>query len=318
MSKWGKSDQSVTANSTTTAETTSGAPIGTYTLVHGGNGVMGPNSHFGNTSAGSRASIDAAMYGNTTVGAFINNQAVGIFAVNAAMMQSSGGGIQLGKIKFGGSGYASNAAVTLTVVNGGSGATANSTVVGGRATTLTANQAGTGYIVAPTATFAAPAAINLDANSTGVGANVILVATANSLFLAGDRLKYNVPTGNTAIPGLAGNSYYYVTFANTTALALSSTVSGANLTISANGSTTEIHTIQGDTATGYFDVSSAFPQVTHAGWVIRREGTGGRAGRVHYETLVAMGSIGVNTATSTGVYGPANTVTSNTVTDAIV
>lgn len=32
-------------------------------------------------------------------------------------------------------------------------------------------------------------------------------------------------------------------------------------------------------------------KVTHAGWVLRREGTGGRAGRVTYETLVAMGSI---------------------------
>jgi len=31
--------------------------------------------------------------------------------------------------------------------------------------------------------------------------------------------------------------------------------------------------------------------VTHAGWVIRKEGSGGRAGRVQYETLVAMGSM---------------------------
>jgi len=31
--------------------------------------------------------------------------------------------------------------------------------------------------------------------------------------------------------------------------------------------------------------------VSHAGWVLRTEGTGGRAGRVQYETLVAMSSI---------------------------
>lgn len=30
----------------------------------------------------------------------------------------------------------------------------------------------------------------------------------------------------------------------------------------------------------------------HAGWSLRTEGTGGRAGRVFYETLVAMGSMG--------------------------
>jgi len=31
--------------------------------------------------------------------------------------------------------------------------------------------------------------------------------------------------------------------------------------------------------------------VAHAGWVLRTEGTGGRSGRVHYETLVASSSI---------------------------
>ena len=31
--------------------------------------------------------------------------------------------------------------------------------------------------------------------------------------------------------------------------------------------------------------------ISHAGWVVRTEGSGGRAGRVHYETLVAMGSM---------------------------
>lgn len=31
--------------------------------------------------------------------------------------------------------------------------------------------------------------------------------------------------------------------------------------------------------------------VAHAGWVLRKEGTGGRAGRVHYEVLVAGSSI---------------------------
>lgn len=36
---------------------------------------------------------------------------------------------------------------------------------------------------------------------------------------------------------------------------------------------------------------SANPHGGHAGWVIRTAGTGGRAGRVHVETLVAMGSM---------------------------
>lgn len=36
---------------------------------------------------------------------------------------------------------------------------------------------------------------------------------------------------------------------------------------------------------------TANPHGGHAGWVLRTEGTGGRAGRVHIETLVAMGSM---------------------------
>jgi hypothetical protein len=38
------------------------------------------------------------------------------------------------------------------------------------------------------------------------------------------------------------------------------------------------------------EVASAYG-VAHAGWVLRTEGTGGRAGRVFHETLVAMNSI---------------------------
>lgn len=36
--------------------------------------------------------------------------------------------------------------------------------------------------------------------------------------------------------------------------------------------------------------TAAESAITHAGWVLRTEGTGGRAGRVQYETLVAMNS----------------------------
>jgi hypothetical protein len=39
------------------------------------------------------------------------------------------------------------------------------------------------------------------------------------------------------------------------------------------------------------NTSSESDKVTHAGWVLRTEGTGGRSGRVQYETLVAAGSM---------------------------
>lgn len=58
--------------------------------------------------------------------------------------------------------------------------------------------------------------------------------------------------------------------------------------------------VYGNYAAGQFGVSvgemaavreAAAARPAHAGWVLRKEGTGGRAGRVHIETLVAMKSI---------------------------
>lgn len=414
---WGQNDQSVTANSTTTKETSKGAPIGVWNKTRGPlNTPMDSNSHFGNTSPGSRANVDVNLYGNTTMGAFIPNIATGVFAVNAAMLGTTGGGIELGRVVNSGSGYSANAAVTLTVVSGGSGATANATVVNGHVTALNANQAGTGYMAEPTVTIAAPTALNVSANNTsfeptgsnsnfsantnGVTTNtfiviatanttflpnakvlytvpagntalsplvgntyywvafsnttvvslaqslasaqantpvntlnpgatamtgelalaydVILLSTANSLFVPGDQLYYGVPTGNTAVPPLSPNTWYYVVFSNTTSLAISATSGGPNIAFTPSFTGTQTHTLTGVTATGVFDVSSAVPQVTSAGWVFRTEGSGGRAGRVQYETLVAMHSIGVNGTTSTGVYGAASTSTSNATVDAII
>lgn len=90
MPLWGRNDQSVTANSTTTKETSTGAPMGTWALVKGDqvNRTDGANAHFGNTSAGSRASVDVAMFGNTTANAFIYNAKVGVFGYDAAETQA--------------------------------------------------------------------------------------------------------------------------------------------------------------------------------------------------------------------------------------
>ena len=314
MPLWGRNDQAVTANSTTTKETSNGAPMGTWALVKGDqvNRVDAANAHYGNTSAGSRAGVDVAMFGNTTMGAFLPNVAVGVFGVDATEIGVSGGLATL-TVTSGGSGYGANAVVTVTFANGTTNTSyANSTVGttgtnAGRVTALTANI--TTVIVGgnPAVTVAAPSAINITANTTGVSntADTILVTSANSKWQVGDRLYYTVPTNNTAITGLTGNSYYYVTFANSTAIAVSATSGGTNANIAETRiGAGEVHTITGDTAAGYATLGGgANKGVAHAGWVLRTEGQGGRAGRVQYETLVAMGSLGAQTAS----YGTAAT-----------
>ena len=307
MPLWGRNDQAVTANSTTTKESSNGAPIGTYALAKGDqvNRTDGANAHYGNTSIGSRAYSDSNMFENTSIGAFQANMAIGVFGVDATEMGFNSGPLGLARVTYGGTGYSANATVTITVTNGGSGAVinafANTTAgYGGKITALNVSSNGSGYINDPILTISAPSALNIIANTTGVSntADVLLLATANSRFQAGDRLYYGVPTGNTAIPNLVGNTFYYVTFANTTALAVSATKGGTNVDIATTVAVAgETHTLTGDTATGIVIARGAKNGgVAHAGWVLRKEGTGGRAGRVHYETLVAMGSLGAQTA----------------------
>lgn len=72
---------------------------------------------------------------------------------------------------------------------------------------------------------------SVTANTAGVNAaaDVILLSTANSKIITGDNLFYTVPSGNTPIAGLFGNTNYYVSFSNTSAFALSATPGGANI-----------------------------------------------------------------------------------------
>lgn len=312
MSLWGRNDQAVTANSTTTRETSNGAPIGTAALVKAGGGA---NAHFGNTSAGSRAATDVNLFGNTTISAFVTGAAVGVFGVDTTEMSFTGGSTNgVYRVTSGGSGYNANAVVTLTFANGVSNvsaanSTANTTGNAGRITALTSNVTIANIATIPVLTIAAPSAINITANSTGFSntTDTLVISTANSRFQVGDRVFYSVPAANTPIAPLTGNAFYYVSFTNTTTIALSATSGGANIDITDTRVTAsgETHTVRGDTATGLLEPSGAkLGGVPHAGWVLRTEGTGGRAGRVQYEVLVAMGSLG---AQSAGFGTPATT-----------
>ena len=212
MALFGKKDESITANDVTTVVTTEGAPIGTWALVKGGKArTGGANAHFGNTSASSRANVDVNMFGNTTMSAFVNNMAVGVFAVDRTEIGVNGGPILEGQLSFNGSGYFANAAVTLTVVNGGSSgvvnAHANST---GRIDDLKVSTAGSGYKVAPLAAIDPPAAQTFNSNTalfetvtfnsnTGVDNANDFITISSNRFVNGDIVAYTVSAGNTAL-----------------------------------------------------------------------------------------------------------------------
>ena len=240
----------------------------------------------------------ALLFGNTTVGAFVAGEAVGQFGLDVNEVSLAVANVSVAQyvITSGGSGYGANAAVTVANTTGGANTlAANSTQTLGRITAVTANATIQGYTSRPAVTIAAPASINIVSNTAGFSntADAFLVATANSKFAVGDRIFYGVPTNNTAIAPLTSNTFLYVQAANTTAIKLATAPNGdaINLTDARNLSSPETHTITGDTATAEAVLTGfgAIDGAAHTGWVLRTVGSGGRAGRVQYETLVAMG-----------------------------
>jgi hypothetical protein len=240
-----------------------------------------------------------ALFGNTTIGAFVAGEAVGQFGLDATEIRVSGNAaVQQYIITNPGSGYGANAAVTVANSSGGSNTTAaNSTQTLGRITAVTANIVIAGYttLVAPAVTIAAPASINIVSNTAGFSNtnDTFLVTSANSRFAVGDRIFYGVPTGNTPLAPLTGNTFFFVQAANTTTIKLATAPNGAaiNLTDTRNLASPETHTIVGDTATAVSELTEVgyTKGAAHTGWVLRTTGTGGRAGRTQYETLVAFG-----------------------------
>ena len=253
-----------------------------------------------------------ALFGNTTIGGLVANKAVGQFGLDATEIRVSGNAaIQQYIITSSGSGYGANAAVTVANSAGGSNTVAaNSSVTLGRVTAVTANVTIAGYntaLGAPAVTIAAPVAINIVSNTAGFSntLDTFIVSSANSRFQVGDRLYYAVPAGNTAIAPLTANTFYYVQAANTTTLKLTATPNGTaiDLTDTRNLSSPETHTIVGDTATAVAELTEVgyTKGAAHTGWVLRTVGSGGRAGRVQYETLIAFGGNFSNDATDDAI-----------------
>jgi hypothetical protein len=235
----------------------------------------------------------AALFGNTTVGAFTAGEAVGQFGLDATEIRVSGNAaVQQYIITNAGSGYAANAAVSVANTTGGANTlAANSTVATGRVTAVTANATISGYTSAPAVTIAAPAAQSFNANSAVTNAtDAIAITTANSFFLAGDKVTYTVATGNTALTNLTSGGTYYIKTSNTTAVTLTTAPNGDTIDLT-KGLTETGHSLTGETATAVAELTEVgyTKGAAHTGWVLRTVGTGGRAGRVQYETLVAMG-----------------------------
>ena len=185
----------------------------------------------------------------------------------------------------------------------GDTATATATVsAAGKVTGVSITAVGSDYQSVPAVTIAAPATETLDLTDTSVAIladDEIVVASAfYSKIETGDAVTYSKGSGGTAIAGVAEGTVYLIKSGTSNKISLATSeynaTTGVKIDLTAVAAGGTAHTLIGvsPTATAVFGLGEDTGGLNaHIGWVKKTVGTGGRAGRVTYETLVAGSSI---------------------------
>lgn len=190
-----------------------------------------------------------------------------------------------------GTGYANNDTVTVQT---GTGTKAILTVTTGAANTSVASLALTNrgsYTVNPAQSVVATA--NTTGNGTGLTVDLTLRAKIIAIANAGQ--YYAVPSTLVANP-VTGGGGTGLTVDLSFGLDSTKVVQGGYNYTSAPTPTAIGNSVFGTVVMGARPGGGT--AISHSGWVVKREGTGGRAGRVTYETLVATGSLAGDSAST--------------------
>lgn len=208
------------------------------------------------------------------------------YGVDATEAQAGGDNIVDVNVVSGGARYLETPAVSFA----SGSATATATIAGGAVTAIAVTGGGSGYASAPVVTVAKP---RRTIPTTGVNTTTETITYNTHGLNNDDAVKY-FNGGGTSITNLtSGNTYYVVNKAANT-FQISSTLGGAPEDLGGTGNNAQYFEIQAtaDQATAVAELGSGEPgAIVSPGWVLRTEGTGGRAGRVQYETLVAGRSL---------------------------
>lgn len=218
-----------------------------------------------------------------------------VYGVDVSEIQAGGANVTSVMVQSAGTKYKEAPAVTFST--GSAAATAY--VSGGAVANVTLTATGNSYSSVPTVTIGAPF-ITFDGSSAGVvSAAANTIAYTGHLFATGDAAVYSKGAGGTVITGLTDASTYYIIKIGANAIALASSLANATANtqvditaVGAGSAHTLTLTSGAATAVASLGVgTSVESKAAHAGWVKKTVGTGGRAGRIQYETLVAMGTI---------------------------
>ena len=188
----------------------------------------------------------------------------------------------------GGARYLEAPAVTFSG-GGGSSAAATASISGGAVSAIAVTNVGSAYTSAPTVAVAKPRrTIPTSGVTTGTDT---FAYTAHGLN-AGDVLVYNNGGGSSAT-GLTSGTTYYVIASGLTANAfkVSATDGGSTVDISGTGNNAQYFEIFAVVNRATAEASRGTgPSSASKGWVNRVVMTGANAGRIQYETLVALSS----------------------------
>ena len=191
----------------------------------------------------------------------------------------------------GGSSNVGNNSQTLT----GTTATATATVSGGIVTGITVTAGGSDYQSTPTVTVEAP---KMTIPTSAVNASSNVITFADHGLSDTDQITYNQVGGGTLMTNVTDGQTVFVRDKTDDTFKIAATSGGTAINIG-TGHNAQTFTIVTGATTATATASRGLGddgdidqrEVAHIGWVKKTVGSGGRAGRVHYETLVAASSI---------------------------
>lgn len=271
---------------TVTAPGTGYTALATVAFANGGVDDGDPTTNATGTATMRLISVTVSHGGNNYVPGNHLSPSDGT-AITPAIINVTSTELRSATVNDGGTGYANADVITIST---GTGTAANATVTtdgDGIVTSVSLVNNGV-YTVNPTLTGVATV------NSTGIGTGLTLDLVTKLFTIA-----IAEPGEYSAIPTLSANPVSNVTGTGVSAnVNLVIGVANVTLTNSGVGYVTAPDVTfggaggSGSTATAYIytsESSSAGRQVAHSGWVVKKTGSGGRAGRIQYETLVAGG-----------------------------
>lgn len=236
----------------------------------------------------------ALLYGNTQFQAYTQDSTVGLFMVDATETTAGGDNVVDISLSNYGSGYVEAPSVTIASSGGAYSASATATIAAGKISNIAVANTGVGYTSDPAVTLQLP--VLTVPVATVITANDVIMYAGHSQS-NGAALVFNW-NGSANIGGLLNGTTYFVAPVDANRFSLSTTAANAAnnniIDLTTTGGGGQYFTIvAGVRATAVADRGLSQGQngsehATHVGWNLKTVGAGGRAGRVQFETLVAL------------------------------